>query len=235
MKTYVFFDFDWTLINCNSDTYIIEQLRPEIYKKMEAIRSKNNFEWTQLMDHMMGLLWESKITKEEITNCLAGVILDPSMIKGLELLASKGNDVEVHIVSDANQIFIETILQSNKISHHFKSIATNGAHYDESGRMRVTPYHTDTEPHTCKFCPPNLCKGSYILLHPSDDVRVIYLGDGGGDFCPLQHIENGHVLARKGWALNKMLDKNVGHTKAKVHLWDNADDVLKILQEILNE
>lgn len=44
---------------------------------------------------------------------------------------------------------------------------------------------------------------------------------------------NGHVLARKGWALNKLIDKNSLHTKAKVHLWDNASDIYKILQEII--
>eukprot|EP00026_Physarum_polycephalum_P016481 Phypoly_transcript_17399.p1 GENE.Phypoly_transcript_17399~~Phypoly_transcript_17399.p1 ORF type:complete len:248 (+),score=37.40 Phypoly_transcript_17399:40-744(+) len=234
MKTIVVFDFDWTLINCNSDTYIIEQLRPDIYKQMETIRKQNNFGWTQLMDHMMGLLHENQITKDEITKCLSGILLDPSMVKSLELLASKGDDVEVHIVSDANQVFIETILQSNKIAHHFKSVVTNGAKYDENGRLRVTPYHTQVEPHTCKLCPPNLCKGSCILLHPQD-ARMIYLGDGAGDFCPLQHIKNGHVLARKGWALNKLLDKNAEHTKASIHLWENADDVLRILQEILPE
>ena len=33
VKTLVVWDYDWSLINCNSDTFVVEQLRPDLYPK----------------------------------------------------------------------------------------------------------------------------------------------------------------------------------------------------------
>ncbi len=52
------------------------------------------------------------------------------------------NGVEVHIISDANTIFIETILKANNAERYFKSITTNTAFFEENGRLRVTPFHS---------------------------------------------------------------------------------------------
>lgn len=203
---------------------------------MEVIRTENKLGWTALMDHMLKLLWENGTTREDIEKCLASISLDSFMLQSLQLLASLGDNVEAHIISDANKVYIETILNSNNASKYFKSIVTNDAFYDESGRLRVTPHHSSTEPHMCQFCPANLCKGASLLRYPDvhEDVRVIYLGDGRGDFCPTKHIRNGHVLARKGWALAKWLAEEPQHTQAKIHHWENAADIFNILSGIFS-
>ena len=33
VKTLVVWDYDWSLINCNSDTFVVEQLRPDLCPK----------------------------------------------------------------------------------------------------------------------------------------------------------------------------------------------------------
>lgn len=45
METLVIFDFDWSLIDCNSDTWVVEKLGA-----MERMKSfRDTLPWTQLM------------------------------------------------------------------------------------------------------------------------------------------------------------------------------------------
>lgn len=95
----------------------------------------------------------------------------------------------------------------------FDEIITNPAEFKDSGllelRRRVAA--DDKQQHGCKIgCSPNMCKGesahsqvtrafltpslsigdeldAFVARHGGWDAfdRVIYVGDGGNDFCPL--------------------------------------------------
>jgi pyridoxal phosphate phosphatase PHOSPHO2 len=57
---------------------------------------------------------------------------------------------------------------------------TNGALFDETGRLRVSSYHDITKPHGCvNLCKANMCKGLALskIRKPSHS-RVCYVGDG---------------------------------------------------------
>lgn len=65
--------------------------------------------------------------------------------------------------------------------------------------------------------------------------RIIYLGDGGGDFCPTLRLATGdHVMPRKDYPLWKRICKNRAHIKASVHEWSNGDELCKILLHLIN-
>lgn len=67
---------------------------------------------------------------------------------------------ELRIVSDANKLFIETILVRHGLLEYFSEINTNPCYVDEEGRLRILPYHDHNivSVHGCNLCPPNMCK-----------------------------------------------------------------------------
>ena len=57
----VVWDFDWSLINENSDTWILEQLAPALLTDLKKLQQTEpdrfgRGQWTALMDHLLTLL-----------------------------------------------------------------------------------------------------------------------------------------------------------------------------------
>jgi pyridoxal phosphate phosphatase PHOSPHO2 len=86
----------------------------------------------------------------------------PRILQTLHLLQQ--HQCEMKIISDANIIFIETILKGSKARDFFTEIITNSAYWDEDGRLHVGSYHNSQNPHTCPICDINLCKGLLFVL-----------------------------------------------------------------------
>jgi pyridoxal phosphate phosphatase PHOSPHO2 len=115
-------------------------------------------------------------------------------------------------------------------------------------RLHIAPFHSLADaPHTCKWCPPNLCKGSVLdaLLNKngtdtSTFSRVLYAGDGAGDFCPALSLRETDVLLMrycqeltKAQGLWKRHNKHEGMVKAQVCLWDWGETLLEHVKEAL--
>ncbi|KAI8553593.1 hypothetical protein RHMOL_Rhmol05G0028000 [Rhododendron molle] len=144
---------------------------------------------------------------------------------------------ELRIISDANQFFIETILKQFGLFDCFTEIVTNPS-IIEGGRLRIFPCHSS--PHGCSLCPPNLCKGLVIeqiqaSISEKGKVRMIYLGDGRGDFCPsLKLGEGDHVMPRNDFPLWKRICDNRTIIKAKVYEWSNGEELERILSQLVD-
>lgn len=142
-------------------------------------------------------------------------------------------------MSDANSYFIKEILERHGLQEYFSQVHTNPAHVDDSGALRVLPFHPKDTPHGCKLCPLNMCKGLILdsIRKGSSETlkrRVIYVGDGGGDYCPsLRLVRGDHVLARQGFPLSKRLTTNTDLVQATVHEWTSAKDVERLFRELL--
>lgn len=57
--TLVIWDFDWSLINENSDTFVVRELAPALHAEMSRLASSDAFgpgRWTDLMDHVLSRL-----------------------------------------------------------------------------------------------------------------------------------------------------------------------------------
>ena len=95
--------------------------------------------------------------------------------------------------SDANSYYICQLLSLYGLAGAFSETYTNPAHWDEqTGALRVSPYHATS--HGCARCPRNLCKGQVVghllarQVADSAPQRIVYIGDGRGDFCPTSRL-----------------------------------------------
>ncbi|KAK6100040.1 hypothetical protein MT418_001405 [Batrachochytrium dendrobatidis] len=178
------FDFDHTMIDEDSDAFVFQQLAPELHEKMKELYSTGEYVWTDLMDLLLGDLYQKGVHQHTLTQKLGEISFSHSMKKALELASSMGS--EIVVISDANTVYIDTITKAKGINNNISKVITNPGYFDTDGRLRVKRWTTEPA-HECIRCSVNLCKGKEILElirsnGPFD--RVIYLGDGQNDYCP---------------------------------------------------
>ncbi|KAJ0986476.1 hypothetical protein J5N97_004832 [Dioscorea zingiberensis] len=226
------FDFDKTIIDCDSDEWVVDELgASELFQQLMPTMS-----WNTLMDRMMKELHSQGKTSEDIVECLRRVHLDTHIISAIKSAYALGCDLRV--VSDANLLFIETILKHHELLECFSEINTNPCYVDEDGRLRILPYNDPNTSHGCSLCPPNMCKGRIIerikALTSTKGEQLIYLGDGKGDYCPsLRLTEGDHVMARKGYPLWELVSENAKLIKAEIHEWSNGEELERILMQLI--
>lgn len=227
----VVFDFDKTIIDCDSDNWVVEQfgLTDLFYQLMPTLP------WNVLMDRMMEELHSQGRTTEDIAECLKRVPLHPKTISAIQSAHALG--CELRILSDANHFFIEAILKHNGLVDCFLEINTNPVLVDEEGRLRILPFHDFvSSPHGCHLCPPNMCKGLVIesIRSNNDKKRFIYIGDGKGDFCPTTKLnEEDHVMPKKKYPLWEKIRSNSLLVKAEVHEWSDGEELERILLQLV--
>ena len=184
-QRFVIFDFDRSLVNDNSDTWIIEQLTPESVPKFRE-KYKEGMQWTNLMDFAMGMMADAGVDKGALLARLGKIPFYPEMKAAVRMLHKNG--VKLYVLSDANTVFIDAILSTTGLSGCFSGVISNPAEFDEKGRLTIKHYHN-----TRKRCPVNLCKGQVMekLILPDrkeQQVLVAYVGDGGNDVCPARRL-----------------------------------------------
>ncbi|PIA61787.1 hypothetical protein AQUCO_00200051v1 [Aquilegia coerulea] len=217
----VIFDFDKTLIDCDSDNWLIDQLGA-----------------TDHIDTMMKELHSQGITIDDIADGLKTAPMHPSTIATVKAAYALGCDLR--IVSDANIFFIETILKHHGLIDYFSEINTNPSFVDEVGRLRILPYHDfNISSHGCDIWPPNMCKGPVVERIMASAVadgkkQFIYLGDGKGDFCPSTKLRaEDFVMPRKDYPVWELMCSNPLLVNAGVHEWSSWEDQERILLHLI--
>lgn len=74
-----------------------------------------------------------------------------------------------------------------------------------------------------------------IRASKGEKNELIYIGDGGGDYCPtlrLQEVD--HVMPRKLYPLSDRINSNQTLVKAKIHEWSDGKELEKILLNLLD-
>ncbi|KAH7565450.1 hypothetical protein JRO89_XS09G0208400 [Xanthoceras sorbifolium] len=235
-KIVAVFDFDKTIIDLDSDNWVIDELgATDLFNQLLP-----TMPWNSLMDRMMKELHSQGKTIEDIVEILKRVPIHPRIIPAIKSAHALG--CELRILSDANMFFIETILNHLGLKDYFSEINTNPSFVDEQGRLRILPYHDFTKSsHGCTICPPNMCKGLIIeriqasLAKEGQKKRIIYLGDGSGDYCPsLKLKEEDHVMPRKNFPLWDLIFTNPIRIKAEIHEWTDGEELEKVLLQIIN-
>ncbi|RWR82732.1 inorganic pyrophosphatase 1 [Cinnamomum micranthum f. kanehirae] len=229
-RVVVVFDFDKTIIDCDSDNWVVDELgATELFNQLLP-----TMPWNSLMDRTMRELHSQGKTIEEIAASLKRAPLHSQIITAIKLAYSLGCDLR--IVSDANLFFIETILKHHGLIDYFSEINTNPSLVDEDGKLRIFPYHDFTcAPHGCDLCPPNMCKGIIMERIRSSILKegkkqFIYLGDGNGDYCPSRQLgDEDYVMPRKNFPLWELIFTNSLVIKAEVHEWSNGEELERVL------
>ncbi|KAL5728832.1 3'(2'),5'-bisphosphate nucleotidase [Ranunculus cassubicifolius] len=229
----VVFDFDKTIIDCDSDNWVLDNLgASDLFE--ELLRT---MPWNTAMNIMMKELHSQGRTIQEIADILKTAPMDPKVISAIKSAHALGCDLRV--VSDANVFFIETILKHHGLIDYFSEINTNPVFVDE-GRLRIMPYHDFTG---CSHasCPPNMCKGLIIerikaSAFAEGNKRFIYLGDGKGDFCPMTKLrEDDFVMPRKNYPVWELICSNPSLIKAEIHEWSNWEEQEMILLQLISK
>ncbi|OLP97057.1 Inorganic pyrophosphatase 3 [Symbiodinium microadriaticum] len=227
LRRLLVWDYDWSLINTNSDTFVVEKLRPELMARFDSPCSGG---WTALMDRQMKV----PVFEENLLAVRRAAEAEAAQI----------------VLSDANTVFIEAFLQSAGLRSCFSEIITNAAEFNSDGCLRVRPFH-EGPPHGCPLCPDNLCKGLVLrrLLADYQPQRVLYVGDGGGDFCPACELRKEDVLLCRAppsppltrFGLKRRLegppevkqDGSAAKVVARVTEWQSGEDVLAAITDFL--
>ncbi|KAM3325102.1 hypothetical protein P3S67_000226 [Capsicum chacoense] len=212
----VVFDFDKTIIDLDSDNWVVDEFgASDMFDQLVP-----TMPWNTVMDTMMKEIHARGKAMQDIEQVLK----------------------RAPIVSDANLFFVETILEHSGIKDFFSEINTNPSYVDDEGKLRIRPYH-DFD-HKCNNpCPPNMCKGlviermqaaSLAMEGNNNMKRMIYLGDGAGDFCPsLMLKEQDFVMPRKDFPMWKLMNENRQLIKAKIHGWTDGEELQHILLRII--
>lgn len=237
MKQLVVFDFDWTLVDQDTDFYVLETLDISLRRKMEDLMDIE--EWTDNISARVKELYAKGITRKDIENALCDLPFHPSMQRTVRQLKSGPEPSTILCLSSANQVFINTILEDKGLSSHFDGIVTNPAHWDDSGLLIVRRLIEPHDPqHNCpNNCFPNICKGQelreFIARQGKEFDRVIYLGDGSNDFCPLLDLrDSDYALVRSGRGLEPKVRANESRLKCQIRYWDGAWEVEEFFKSI---
>ncbi|CAO3650583.1 unnamed protein product [Cunninghamella echinulata] len=224
------FDFDWSLIEQDSDYWTLKQFATTQWQEYES--SNREIQWTDFIDQVLCQLQDQGVEIERLEQRLQKIPFTPAMIATLKSLNEHGT--KVVIMSDANTFFIDTILKAYGVSHLVHDIITNPAYYDEKNRIRVNRRVLKTDPqHQCpNVCAVNICKGQeldkYIQMN-GPFRKIMYVGDGKNDFCPATRLrENDRMFVRVGKGLYGYLQNDEmakGAIKAKVTYWETSDIV----------
>ncbi|PIN02537.1 putative haloacid dehalogenase-like hydrolase [Handroanthus impetiginosus] len=232
-KTVIIFDFDRTLIEDDSDRWVLTKMGlTELFNQL-----RSTLPWNSLMDNLLEELYIQGKTVDDIAECLKGIPLHLDVIAVIKSAYALGCDLKV--VSDSNLFYIKTVLEHYGIYNCFSEIISNSVVVD-NGRLRIFPYHDTAASHGCALCPPNLCKGCVIKqiqasISESESKRLIYIGDGMNDFCPtLKLAADDCVMPRKNFPFRGRILKNPQLVKAKVYEWKDSEDLARILLNLIN-
>jgi pyridoxal phosphate phosphatase PHOSPHO2 len=161
----IVFDYDFSLVNDDSDALFCKALCPELLHRLDTpTHTAPSQGWPALMDELIGEFFQKNpnTTRDDIVRALAAIPVFPEMLDAVRL-ATEQYDATVAIISDANTVFIKSMLEHHKLNDGITEIHTNTGRW-EGNRLRVEPYYAlDQEPHGCALCPANMCKGKSFL------------------------------------------------------------------------
>jgi len=238
----VIFDFDWSLVDQDTDRYVFEVLAPDIRRRNKTRQAE--VQWTDLIAMSLLELHDKGGTRQQIEDALKILPFHPAMQRGVRNLKENPHIKTTFIcLSNANSVFIGTILKDKAFEDIFEEIITNPAEWTENGalivRRRIPP---DGPQHSCSVgCSPNMCKGEelekYLTRCGKTFDRMIYVGDGSNDFCPILRFKRNTDVAcvRRHRGLERRIT-NEGDSaglKASVRYWAGAWEMEEIFKTLV--
>ncbi|KAM4603051.1 pyridoxal phosphate phosphatase PHOSPHO2 [Polymixia lowei] len=237
MKALVVFDFDYTVVDDNSDTWVIrclpDQALPDSLKN-----SYQKGHWTEYMGRVMSYIGDQAVNPDTVRNVMETIPFTDGMTELLTFISEHKSAVDCIVISDSNTMFIDWILRAAGLQSAVDRVFTNPAKINKQGYMEVQCYHS----HDCARCPINLCKRKVLEMYLSEQSkrgveyqRMFYAGDGGNDLCPTSCMRGQDVvMPRKGFTLERLLAKLQGqedHTlRARVVAWSSGTEILEELK-----
>lgn len=227
------FDFDETIINENSDTYIYKALKTNEIPTEFKNPDYTNINWVDFMKKVFLYMKKENVAPKELKLVLENVPLTPGFDKLLNYLVKKQDSIESIIISNANNLFIEWILSKRGYDKLFRKIYTNPAFIND-GMINISYYHS----HNCEICPINMCKKEILLKHirENQNKEIFFACDGLNDYCATTALKNQDILfCRKNYTLYNYIQKNQSINQIqgkKIHFWENGFEILEEIEKI---
>uniref|UniRef100_H3CXP7 Phosphatase, orphan 2 n=1 Tax=Tetraodon nigroviridis TaxID=99883 RepID=H3CXP7_TETNG len=240
MKILMVFDFDHTVVDDNSDTWVFRCLPGQtLPDSIKNTYTKGH--WTEFMGRVLNYIGEQEVSPARVRSVMETIPLTAGMADLLTFISEHKRAVDCIVISDSNTMFIEWILQA-AVRAAVDHVFTNPARINEQGHMEVRHHHS----HDCERCPVNLCKRKVLEHYLSqrrhggaEYERIFYVGDGGNDLCPTSCLRKHDVaMPRRGYTLEKLLAKlakqrDDSPLKAEVVTWSSGSDILQELKASL--
>lgn len=247
----IVFDFDDTLVDCNSDTWIHQLAPGQVIP--EQIAYRHGQDYFQHVQSVLAYLHGHNVTEKDYRACLEAMPAVPGMFESLiSTLAQEPNKYDMIILSDSNSFFISTYLKHKSIENSISTVLTNTAKFTDEGQLVISEYHVQDY---CSMSARNLCKGEALknfigkrmLDHNTVYTCINYVGDGENDLCPSTKLSSrDRVFPREGYSLERLcarlkstaqvacannpLDRSkILELKAKVVPWTTGEDILKVI------
>lgn len=246
----VVFDFDETIVDCNSDSWIHKLAAGQ--KLPEHLEYTHGQDYFRHVQSVLAYLYENKVRDKEYVECLSTMpsvrgIIDPLM----KTLAEKRDKYDMIILSDSNSFFISSYLKSKSLENCITTVLTNPARFTDEGQLVIDEYHVQDY---CNLSSRNLCKGEALknfigkrMLDCNTVYTCInYIGDGENDLCPCTKLStrdrvfprDGYSLARlcAKWKANQLIMRGsdgsgakIPELKATVIPWTTGDEILDVI------
>ncbi|KAL9180643.1 hypothetical protein ACHAXT_011096 [Thalassiosira profunda] len=216
VDTLFVWDFDWTVVNCNSDEFVpahflgnAESTR-RLHEYWEKFGTEGKDGWHECISAIINdCIREKGCNRKEIQEVAASMPYLEEVRGAIENVGTYARCGQM-IISDGNDDFIHAFLEGNGLAKCFcHGVETNFAQYDgddANGGIQFSVVHQSKKygGHSCPTCPTNLCKTQVLRdilsrLDGESRPRVVYVGDGANDACPgLRVLEDGDVLFARG-------------------------------------
>ncbi|CAK5281611.1 unnamed protein product, partial [Mycena citricolor] len=232
----VVFDFDYSMADNDTDRWVFEVNAPEIRRWIED--NEGGIQFTDMIAQALRDAHARGVTREQLENALRIMPFHPAMVRAIKNL-NAGGKTTFFCLSNANSIYISTILKEQGLESMFTEIVTNPAEWTETGllalRRRVDPSGPQ---HACTVgCSANMCKGweeleTFYARHEPTFDRVVYVGDGSNDFCPALRLRSQDLLlCRTFGGLHKRIARD-GGLKCSVKYWTGAWEVEEVFKTL---
>ncbi|XP_054828765.1 pyridoxal phosphate phosphatase PHOSPHO2 [Eublepharis macularius] len=239
MKFLLVFDFDHTIVDENSDTWIVK-CAPAAKLPDEIRNSYQKGRWTEYMGRVFRFLGDNGIREEEMKRTMTAIPFTEGMKDLLDFIGKHKDSFDCIIISDSNAVFIDWILKAANVGQVFNEVFTNPASFDGCGYLTVENFHI----HSCARCPVNLCKRKvleeFLENHLKQRIKysqVLYIGDGGNDLCPVMCLKKDDVvMPRHGYMLQKMvsqLSQDLVPLEASIVTWSSGIEILAYLELLI--
>ncbi|XP_066302080.1 pyridoxal phosphate phosphatase PHOSPHO2-like [Branchiostoma lanceolatum] len=232
------FDFDETLIDCDSDDWILK-LCPGGQVPEWMWEKHRQRHYMEFLEHFLQYLHDNGVTPKHTLEFMAEAPYTDGMEDVLKFIGKNRDKFDCVIASGANTLFIEATLKARGLEHAVNRIDSNHGHVDDKGRIHVWAYHK----HVCTICSADICKGALLSEYVKEQAqkgvtytKVVYVGDGRNDFCPCKGLGcSDVVMPRKGYKLLERIEALTpeNRLKAKVVPWEQGSDVLAVLESFL--
>ncbi|KAI8492100.1 Phospho-2-dehydro-3-deoxyheptonate aldolase AroG [Branchiostoma belcheri] len=239
-KVLAVFDFDRTIIDCNSDDWVAALCPGGEPPRELWDRYRQGFFMDAVQD-LLKLLHDSGVSSQDILDAMTKAPYTDGMKDVLKFIGKNSDVFDCIVMSGTNELFLEAAFKAGGVDRAVIGKKYNNyGHIDDKGRMHVKSYHN----RICS-CSVDICKGTllpeYIKEQAQKGVtytKVVFVGDGVNDFCPCKGLgPSDVVMPRKGYKLMEKIEETEpspgNKLKAKIIPWERGLDVLAVLEGFL--